>query len=313
VTTPILGGSPVKWYPNEGHRYIYRLIAFLKQEDYYSSSSHQSYKVDSSLTEEVVQITIDHFIDYYQDYQGLIAEHLIAAIGINRQYSQAFITTIVERNKVTRYASSKIKEKLVDALIHSLADKIPDFTGSLAHQIHIAAHKIMGQSIVTSLSGKALTVAFHTISTPMVKMMLIKYSSLIMSHIGVVLTKLMALPAIKAAIGKLVFLSVATTLVKIISIKLGLSVASTVTIVLVPILFGLLALEWSGFSKKLGDSIAKSTIEQLGGQFAATNHNILDNLFDEFLDCKVTEFGEIIADDEEITKNLKRILELIKA
>jgi hypothetical protein len=318
VTTPINGGSPVKWYPtlvdpNEGLRYVYRLVAFLQQKDYYSSSSKQWYKIDSVLTEEVIQITIDSFKKFYQDNQELIAINIIAAIGMDRQIANSVAETIVKNNKFTRFASKRAQEAIQNFLINSFGDQIHEVANSLGHQIVVASQHLMTSTIVTTVTGKVVTVATYALATPAVKIMLVKYSALIMSHMGIFIGKLMAMPAIKVALTKLIGLSVVAALVKIITIKVGISVGTAVTMVVIPVLLLLLGKEWIDFPTKLGNSIADSIHKELGAEFAATNQNILEKMVENFLDNWVMEFAENIADDEEISQCLKEIKKLVEA
>jgi hypothetical protein len=146
-----------------------------------------------------------------------------------------------------------------------------------------------------------------------VKVMIMKITYYIAAHIGVVIGKLMAVPAIKAIITKLVVVSVVAAMVKAIALKTGMSVGAAITVVLIPVLLAFVAMEWTGFPEKLGGSVADSIAQELGADFSKTNTQILEGLFEEFLGDQGEELGKFIAQDEEVTKQLTNLLTLVHA
>jgi hypothetical protein len=311
VTTPLSGGSKVTWYPSEGLPYVQRLIAFLSKNNY--SESGKTYKVDSILTEEVIQIVTKAFTRFYEENQQLIADYAVAAIAVDQKIANCLFNSLVTNNKATRFASDRVKGAIKDFLIGGFQERVNDFTGTIGHKISITAHKAISAPIATALAAKLSTAAAHAASMSVVKVMIMKIAYYIAAHIGVVIGKLMAVPAIKAIITKLVVVSVVAAMVKAIALKTGMSVGAAITVVLIPVLLAFVAMEWTGFPEKLGGSVADSIAQELGADFSKTNTQILEGLFEEFLGDQGEELGKFIAQDEEVTKQLTNLLTLVHA
>lgn len=311
VTTPLHGGSKVKWYPVEGLPFVERLIAFLRKKNY--SESGKTYKVDSILTEEVIQIVAKAFTRFYEENQQLIADYAVATIAVDRRIADSLFSSLIVNNKATRFASDRVKSAIKDFLISSFQERVNDLTGTIGHKISVAAHKAISAPIATALAAKLSTAAAHAASMSVVKVLIVKITYYIATHVSLVIGKLMAVPAIKAIITKLVVVSVVAAMVKAIALKTGMSVGAAITVVLIPVLFAFLAMEWTGFPEKLGGSVADSITQELGGSFSKTNAQILGGLFTEFLGDQGEELGKVIAQDEEVTKQLTNLLTLIHA
>lgn len=319
VTRPTSGGGTTIWYPfgklSQVQSYVPRLIAFLNplnDQKIYKESGRE-YIVDSVLTDEVVQIVTNQFTQFYKDNQQLISEYALVIIASDQRIADCLLNSLVKNNKATRFATERIKGGVKDFLLGSFQERVHDFTGILGHKISIAAQHAVAAPITTAVAAKLATAVSHAASYSTSKVIIMKISTYVASHLGTVVAKVMAVPAIKAVITKLITASVVAALVKAIVVKTGMGLGSAVTVVLVPILLVFLAAEWMGFSEKLGEDIADSISKELGGDFSKTNSQILTGLFEEFLGDQGEELGKMIAQDEEVTKQLTNLLTFIHA
>jgi hypothetical protein len=130
------GYEPV-YYPSlnpfELASYVSRLISFLLKSNYKEYGIE--YKIDSVLTNEVVDIVSKRYQQFYKENQDIISDHVLVSISTQEDISDVFFQTIVNNNSATKLASEEIKKHAVDFLKHSLHTKLQEMSSSLGMRI----------------------------------------------------------------------------------------------------------------------------------------------------------------------------------
>lgn len=307
VTKPINNrtASEVKWYWHDGLPFVQRLICFLQQKNF--STDGTTYTVDSVLTEEVATIVSRSFSNFYQSESELISKYAVAHILENQKIARALVESLVNNSKIARYASNRVKHQMMDVLLNGLLSQKEQIQSQIGHSI------VMGTSKATAaiVSSKLATSIGTAATTAMGKVMVKHISIYIIKSIGVVTTKVMSVPVIKALVMKFATAAIVGALVKFIAVKAGISIGAAVAIVLLPILFRILAHEWDSFPDKLGKSIASSICGEIDDNFAETNKEALSNIFQQLLEEQVEAIGKHLAGNEEIADGLGEILDFV--
>lgn len=296
--------------PFELARYVSRLIPFLLKSNH--KEYGVEYKIDSVLTNEVVDIVSKRYQQFYEGNQDIISDHVILSIGTQKEISDVFFQTIVNNNSATKFASEEIKKHVVDFLKHSLHTKLQEMSSSLGHSAVAIVNKALSNSLVSSVVTNISLIIGKVAAASITKTIgaiVVKNTAIYVSHnLGIILAKVMAVPAIKAFITKFVLAAILAGFIKVIVVSTGASIGTVLLVILIPILVAFIAHEWIHLPKKLGDAISGSIGNELATNFSTTNNQIVLELFEQFLGDQGRSLGLSMANDDELTKELMKLL-----
>jgi hypothetical protein len=296
--------------PFELASYVSRLIPFLLKSNYKKHGSE--YKIDSVLTNEVVDIVSKKYQQFYKENQDIISDHVIISIATQKDISDVFFQTIVDNNSATKFASQEIKGHIVDFLKHSLHAKLQEMSSKLGHSAIAIVHKALANSLVSSVLTNISLIIGKVAAASITKTIgaiVVKNTAIYVSHnLGIILAKVMAVPAIKAFITKFVLAAILAGFIKVIVVSTGASIGTVLLVILIPILVAFIANEWIHLPKKLGDAISGSIGGELATNFSTTNNQIVSELFEQFIGDKGRSLGLSMANDDELTKELMKLL-----
>lgn len=290
--------------------YVSKLIPFLFKSNYKEYGIE--YKVDSVLTNEVVDIVSERYQQFYKGNQDIISDHVIICIASQEDISDVLFQTIVNNNSATKLASKEIKQHVVDFLKHSLHAKLQEMSSSLGHSTIAIVNRALSNSVVSSVVTNISLIIGKVAAASITKTIgaiVVKNTAIYVSHnLGIILAKVMAIPAIKAFITKFVLAAILAGFIKVIVVSTGASVGTVLLFILIPILVAFIAYEWIHLPEKLGDAISGSIGGELATNFSTTNNKIVSELFEQFLGDKGRSLGLSMANDDELTKELMKLL-----
>lgn len=275
------GTASETWEPSEGIPYAQRLIAFMRGKDFAGS------KVDSALTKEITDLTIDEFNTFYKRHDALIAQTFSEAMLQEPRIQEALMIAM-GNSKTFAYASAAARKQVMDVLMGVLKSQAGD----------------VAQVVGAKVSAGAVTAATAAASIPIVKTLMIKLGAMLAVHLKVLLVKLIAIPAVKHAIvilvKKFVIVAIVGGIAKLILAKAGIGLGAAVAIILAPIIAWIIVHEWRNFPNKLAKEVAQGVRNELNRSFQDTNETILNTMYNGALDQAGQQINQWINEDEDI-------------
>jgi hypothetical protein len=228
------------------------------------SKTYNGHKLESALTDPIVEIVQDKYSEYFESHSGDISEALMKMLVEDKVVLQSFLGMVTDKiaPKLTAYA----RKKLVHALMHHIQQSLSQ-----------SSHHMISQQ-VTHLTA---TATGHQVAI-VVSHLLLKLVALNLKYL---ITKLLTTAAAKEIIfvlvKKYVAAAILAAVVHFLAAHLGMATGASIMWVLLPIMVGILARQIYLFPKKLGSNVSQSVKAELSGKFRDVNKTALQTIFDE--------------------------------
>lgn len=280
-----LGGpKPVRWELSADPDYVGRLISFCRGKD------HNGRKLDSALTEPVVELVTKKFEKLYSDNSDKISAGVLALIVNDANMSKAMVEAIVGSAGL---ATAAVRNKVALLLLDHL---------------RVYIHSTAGKALLASL-GKSIAAS---VSKPVGMKVAMLVAKLMATHLKVVLAKVLSTGALKmviaAAVKKFLVVAVISAIAKGVAAKFGIGLGAAFMWVLLPLVAAYITYQIYTFPKELGEKVGEQVAKELSGQYRAVNEEVFDRVVAHILETGVHALVAPIAASAEVQDAIRDMM-----
>ncbi len=282
------------WELSASPDYVKRLIAFCREKDFDGN------KLDSGLTEPIIERIADKFSGLYAQQEQHLAELLAHRVMTDKTMSAALVDGIVgtAAHSLTEGAKQKLAALLLEPIKQSAAQIVQSSAGQAAAHTVISAVKSSAAHMSAPIAAKIAILLAQSLSTTL----------------KVVLAKVLASAALKAAIAaavkKFLVAAIVAAIVKLVAAKFGITALGAFVWVLIPLIAAYITYEVIVFPETLGEKVSEKVVSDLAGSFDQINRSAMETVVSEVFANGVGGLGAQIGKSEAMQQ---LIAELIKS
>jgi len=302
-------GKSVKWYISEGVPYIKRLVSYLRKKNY--DEDGRIYEVDSALTSEILDVVTKKMTSTIEKHQDLIADMAIAEIFLNEATQQQFINVLLQ-GKSVKIINAKGKSMIAAALLNGIQQKFHNLSSSIASQFSDKVTQALAIASKSTIASNVTSIATKIIASAGGKVILTKLSIVIGKSLAPLIAKILAMPAIKIALKKIIVAAVISSMAKFISAKIGMSIGAAIWVVLIPVIAYFLIKDIIELPDKLSVAISDAVTSDIRSNYTKTMSEIVTGLIANLTSNSVIEeIGKNLGDDPEVAKELSKLIAVV--
>ena len=272
--------------------YSRRFVVLLKAGKQSGLPEYKGAKLDSYLTEPILDRVTQVWTEHYQANSALIADGMVAKLQDDPRILKELMTQIAA---ALRSTGSPLTEHMYRAVYHILTQEVSS---------HVSQHSMaeVSQHVATTLSSSAGQHVVASVSASLVTALAHVLGKLLLKHIGTAAFK----TAVVGFVKKMIIKSVVTGVFTSIAASAGVATTGSLLLwIVVPVIAAFAAYEIHEFPRKLAGKVAPQVRAGVGGEFRASNESALQAIFQQAVVGNLTQIAGIVAADSDFVQTVE--------
>jgi hypothetical protein len=257
--------------------------------------------LDSAMSDDLAEVVVARFQALYEQHNDAVCRLLLTRIVSDDRVLHRIVDALLDSSSAA-FATKRTK----DAVFAQLVWYLKAAAVSPVHQLGDSL-----ASVAPAIGARVAALAGGAMALGAMKLLVLKIMQVMLAHLGRLAGKLLAVPAVKAAVTalvkKYVVLAVIAGIMKMIAAKASISAGAVVALIAAPIIAWFMYREWTRFPRRLADSVSTRLAGELGQGFDAINRAILGEMLRYVGGKGAAELAEAVAEDPEIKAALRRL------